>query len=175
MSRDELRSRSPLRYGVVTEQDLTLCRVRVKFPDMGQVQSYWLHVPQRRTMNDKGFELPDIGEEVACLMDDWDESGVVLGALYSSADKPAPGMTANLTYRGWDDGTVVEYDRGAHVLTVTAPAPGAQVNVEAAAGSVTINGAVQVQLAQGGASITLVGDQVQITPPPILFAQATLQ
>ena len=32
--------------------------------------------------------LPDLGEQVCCLMDENDEAGVVLCAVYSSADPP---------------------------------------------------------------------------------------
>jgi phage baseplate assembly protein gpV len=30
--------------------------------------------------------MPDVGEQVACLMDEHDEEGAVLGSIYSSTD-----------------------------------------------------------------------------------------
>src|SRR5438445_13331102 len=80
------RRLSRIRIGHVVEQDLALARLRVVFPDLDQVTSYWLPIVMSKTQSDKAYWIPDIGEQVACVMDDNDESGVVLGAVYSRAD-----------------------------------------------------------------------------------------
>jgi len=61
--------------------------------------------------------MPDIGEQVVCLMDLRDEAGAVLGAIYSEADVP-PVNSADKFYLGFKDGARFEYDRVAHVLDV---------------------------------------------------------
>ena len=40
------------------------------------------------TLKDKFYSMPDIGEQVACLMDENSEDGVILGAIYSAEDLP---------------------------------------------------------------------------------------
>ena len=43
---------------------------------------------QPGTREDKAYWLPEIGEHVACLMDENAEAGIVLGSLYNSEDQP---------------------------------------------------------------------------------------
>ena len=74
------------RVGIVKVQDATKGRVRVAFPDRDQMESWWLPVIFAKTQNDKMYWMPDIGEQVICLMDEYDEDGAVAGAIYSSAD-----------------------------------------------------------------------------------------
>jgi phage baseplate assembly protein V len=73
------------RVGLVKQQDLQGARLRVAFPDRDQMLSYWLPILFSKTQNDKSYWIPDIGEQVVCLMDEHDEAGTVLGAIYSSA------------------------------------------------------------------------------------------
>lgn len=103
------------RVGIVNETDVTTVRVRVIFPDYDQMQSYWLPVVVPKAQNDKAYWIPDVGEQVVCLMDSRDEAGAVLGAIYSSTDT-APVANANKWHVGFADGTAFEYDRAQHVL-----------------------------------------------------------
>lgn len=107
-----------MKIGVVTAADSEKCRVRVQFPDRDEVVSYWLPVMQKKTLKDKAYWMPDIQEHVVCLMDENDEFGVVLGAIYSDADTP-PVDSQNKCHIVFEDGTVIEYDRSAHKLTAT--------------------------------------------------------
>jgi phage baseplate assembly protein gpV len=109
---------SALRLGIVQDQDLSLCRLRVTFNEFDQMLSYWLPVVVPKTQNDKAYWLPDIGEQVICLMDERDEAGVVLGAIYSTVDA-TPVQSADKFHLGFKDGTAVEYDRAAHVLALS--------------------------------------------------------
>src|SRR5208283_2545148 len=108
---------SVLRLGIVKEQDISLARLRVIFNEFDQMLSYWLPVVVPKTQNDKAYWLPDIGEQVVCLMDERDEAGVVLGAIYSQADT-TPVQSADKFHLGFKDGTAIEYDRAAHVLAL---------------------------------------------------------
>ena len=103
------------RVGIVQEQDTARARVRVIFPDYDEIVSWWLPILFPKTQNDKAYWIPDIGEQVVCLMDMRDEDGAVLGAIYSSADT-APADSADKFHLGFKDGASVEYDRAAHVL-----------------------------------------------------------
>ncbi len=106
-----------LRFGFVTALDGAGCRVRVKFPDLDGLESYWLHVLSAKTHKDKHYCLPDVGEQVACLMDGVGEEGVVLGAVFGDRDEtPVAGVDRH--HVRFSDGTTVEYDRAAHRLSV---------------------------------------------------------
>ncbi len=104
-----------LRFGIVTHIDESKALVRVQFTDMDGVLSYWLPVVKQKTLMDKQYWMPDIGEHVACLIDENGEEGVVLGAIYSDADA-VPVSSKDKYHMKFNDGTVIEYDRAAHKL-----------------------------------------------------------
>ena len=114
--RDRFASLNPtFRVGIVQAQDAARARVRVTFPDYDEMISWWLPLVFFKTQDDKAYWIPDIGEQVVCLMDLRDEAGAVLGAIYSSADTP-PANSADKFYLGFRDGAHFEYDRAAHLL-----------------------------------------------------------
>lgn len=110
------RLKELLRFGVVTQTDESKALVRVQFTDMDGMLSYWLPVLHHKTLNDKQYWMPDIGEHVVCLMDENAEEGVVIGAIYSTSDV-VPVSSKDKYYVRFNDGTVIEYDRAAHRLT----------------------------------------------------------
>lgn len=63
------------------------------------------------------YPLP-VGAQVACLMDEHCEYGVVLGPIYSQ-DYTPDGGTDDLFRIVFSDGTTVEYDTAGHRLTTT--------------------------------------------------------
>ena len=176
------------RVGIVQQQDATHAKVRVVFPDYDEVVSWWLPVIFAKTQNDKAYWIPDVGEQVVCLMDLRDEAGAVLGAIYSSADMP-PVNSADKFHLAFKDGASVDYDRaahvldlkfqdhgeikydgGAHALTMSLPAgatfnltaSGAQVEIDTS-GNVIIKAAGQVQLGTGQlAGVARLGDTVRV-------------
>jgi phage baseplate assembly protein gpV len=103
------------RVAIVQEQDTARARVRVVFPDYDQATSWWLPVLFAKTQNDKVYWIPDVGEQVVCLMDLRDEAGAVLGAIYSMADS-TPVDSADKLHLGFKDNASFEYDRSSHVL-----------------------------------------------------------
>lgn len=114
--RERFYAQNPaFRLGIVRQQDAAHAKVRVVFPDYDEVISWWLPVVFAKTQNDKAYWIPDIGEQVVCLMDLRDEAGAVLGAIYSSADLP-PVNSADKFHLAFRDGTSLDYDRVAHVL-----------------------------------------------------------
>ncbi|MGA9725305.1 MAG: phage baseplate assembly protein V [Candidatus Binatus sp.] len=114
--RERFASLNPtFRVGIVQQQDTLRAKVRVMFPDYDEVISWWLPIIFFKTQNDKAYWIPDIGEQVVCLMDLRDEAGAVLGAIYSDADVP-PVNSADKFHLAFQDGTNFDYDRVAHVL-----------------------------------------------------------
>ena len=114
--RDRFSSLNPtFRVGIVQAQDPAHAKVRVVFPDYDEMISWWLPVVFFKTQNDKAYWIPDIGEQVVCLMDLRDEAGAVLGAIYSSADVP-PVNSADKFHLAFKDGAHFDYDRVAHLL-----------------------------------------------------------
>jgi phage baseplate assembly protein gpV len=176
------------RVGIVREQDTARAKVRVVFPDYDEVTSWWLSVVYAKTQNDKFYWMPDIGEQVVCLMDVRDEAGAVLGAIYSSADVP-PASNPEVAQFSFADGTRLEYDRSAHVLdfefndgaeikydggnhSMTMRLPdganfeltsnGSQIKIDSV-GNVSITAGGQIQLGSGElAGVARLGDSVRV-------------
>jgi phage baseplate assembly protein V len=126
------------RVGIVQTQDVQNARVRVTFAERNQLVSWWLPVLRWGSQNDKDFWIPDIGEQVVCLMDDHDEDGAVLGTIFSEVDQPQSGMTADKRNLTAKDSAVFEYDRSKHTLTVTIPANGT-INVTVNGGNINLS------------------------------------
>jgi phage baseplate assembly protein V len=108
-----------LRFGIVTNIDEKDCRARVQF-DSDELSSYWLGILQAKTQKDKFYFMPDIGEHVACLMDERCEAGVILGAIYSDLDE-VPVISKDKFKIKFGDGIEIEYDRVEHELNVICP------------------------------------------------------
>ena len=80
-----------LRFGNITEIDVSKCYARVKFLDDGIVSAP-LQIVVMGALSTKFFHIFDINEQVACLMDENSEDGVILGAVFS--DDITPGSIA---------------------------------------------------------------------------------
>lgn len=107
-----------LAYGEVSAIDYPSCRIRVRLDDRGGLQTYWLNVPQRNTQGTQRRPLmPELGEQVAVLLDADGVGGVYLGGIYSTAEPP-PVVDEDTDYVRFSDGTVSTYDRAAGVMTL---------------------------------------------------------
>ncbi|QBP09858.1 phage baseplate assembly protein V [Cupriavidus metallidurans] len=109
--------------GTVSDIDERAGRVRVRLPEYGNLRSPWLDVLQRKTQDDKDYWMPDIGEQVAVLLDLSGDEGWVLGALYSEVDQP-PVASRDKWHRRFKDGAMIEYDRAEHAFRLELPAGG---------------------------------------------------
>ncbi len=134
-----------MKIGVVTGCEPASCRVRVRLDDHDDVVSFWLPVMQGKTLRDKQYWMPDIDEHVVCLMDEHNEFGVVLGAIYSAPD-PVPVASLDKYHVRFDDSATVEYDRKEHVLSVYTPG---RITVRAA-GDVDAEAAGDLRAVAGG-------------------------
>ncbi|MBP5958130.1 phage baseplate assembly protein V [Pseudomonas anatoliensis] len=107
-----------LEYGEVTALDHKTCRLRVRLDDRDGLQTYWLQIPQRNTQGTQRRPLmPELGEQVAVLLDADGAGGVYLGGIYSTAEPP-PVVDEDTDYVRYSDGTVAAYDRAAGVMTL---------------------------------------------------------
>jgi phage baseplate assembly protein V len=132
------------RVGIVKSQDPANARIRVTFPDRNQMTSWWLPVVTPKSQNDKAYWMPDIGEQVVCLMDEHDEDGAVLGSIYSTADTP-PVASADKWHLTMKDGAIFEYDRNSHALAVNIPS-GGTVTITANAATIQIDATGNINL-----------------------------
>jgi len=105
-----------LRFGIVSQINPLLCQARVNFGDDDST-SYWLPVLQTKTLKDKFYFMPDINEQVVCLMDQNSEDGVILGAIYSNADKPAVTSEKQLSVN-FENGSQINANKETDTLTI---------------------------------------------------------
>lgn len=105
-----------LKFGTVSASRPGFARVRL--PDFDNMRTMWLPIAYPKTQDDQSCWTYDIGEQVAVILDPRGEDGVILGAVYSNADKPPISDPNKFSIR-FKDGALLEYDRGSHVLTAT--------------------------------------------------------
>lgn len=105
-----------LRYGIVTQINPLTVQARVNFGDDDST-SYWIPVMQTKTLKDKFYSMPDIGEQVVCLMDENSEDGVILGAIYSTEDAPITQSGKELS-ANFEDGSSINVNKQTCTLSV---------------------------------------------------------
>lgn len=105
-----------LKFGIVTNINPLTAQVRVQFAE-DDILSPWLPVLQQKTLKDKFFAIPDVGEQVACCLDDNAEDGVVLGAIYSNVDS-CPAVSQKQLLIKFEDGSFIEYSKETEELTL---------------------------------------------------------
>lgn len=131
-----------LRFGNITEVDPTKGYARVTFTDDGIV-SDWLQFVTMGAIKDNFSHTFSINEQVACLMDENSEEGVILGAIFN--DKTTPNNGGDGIFRvKFDDDSVIEYDRNSHEYTLDVKgkiniSADTEINIISAAGEVKVN------------------------------------
>lgn len=108
-----------LRFGTITSINPLTARARVQFAEDG-MNSYWLAVLQKKTFKDKFYSMPAVGEQVACLMDENSEEGVILGAIYTAEDTPI-NQSEKEVAENFEDGTFININKETQTLTITFP------------------------------------------------------
>lgn len=138
-----------LQFGTVSAVDHLSCRVRVRLDEFEGLQTWWLKVPQKHSKATKSRPLmPEIGEQLAVLLQRDGVNGVVLGGIYSTAEPP-PVTDKDTEYTRFSDGTSMTYDRQTHMLQVTC------------VGGITLQAATRIVL-QAGESITLTAPRIDL-------------
>ena len=105
-----------LRFGIVSQINPITVEARVNFEE-DESTSYWLPVLQTKTLKDKFYAMPDVGELVACLMDENSEDGVVLGSIYSTEDTPVISTEKQISLN-MDNNSLINIDKETNTLTV---------------------------------------------------------
>ncbi len=93
-------------------------KARVQFAD-DDITSFWLPVLQQKTNKDKFYSMVDVGEQVACLMDQNSEDGVIFGAIYTGVDSVL-GISKDQHIIKFEDGSFIEYNKETQMLTIVA-------------------------------------------------------
>ncbi len=102
--------------------------VKVVFEDKDRLVSDELPVLTFGSSKNKMYWLPDVGEQVCCLMlPNGHNAGFCLGSYYSDADPPNA-SDQNIRRVDFGDGSYVQFDRGTGNLDINCT------------GNVTING-----------------------------------
>ena len=105
-----------LKIGEVTDIDPAKCKIRATFDDEDGKTSYWLPVLQRKTLHDKDYWLPDVGEDVLCLFfNEAEEAGFAVGSFYAG-DVDVPGQSIDIRTVKFKDGSEFSYNRNSHEL-----------------------------------------------------------
>jgi len=102
-----------LRFGIISEVDVTNGYARVKFLD-DDIVSAPLQYLTRSALVDKDNFTFDINEQVACLMDENSEQGVILGAMFNDKTKPSAGGGTGIYKVKFSDDSFIEYNRNTH-------------------------------------------------------------
>ena len=108
-----------IRVGFVNARQPEKMRVKVTVRDTtgAQLVTDWLPVLCPRASGDMQYDLPDIDDQVLCLFLPYGlEQGFVVGAMYGKQTPPV--QSGDKWHRTFSDGTMLEYDRGAHKLSV---------------------------------------------------------
>lgn len=147
----------PFRTGIVYAlETVAPYRVRVQFPDRDNIISWWLPVLVPKIQDDKFFWQPDLGEQVACLMDEFDENGAVVGSVPSNVDAAASGLGPDLFSIAFKDGTAFQYNRATHQMTLTLGTGASFTLTQPSGGAISMDASGNITL-QAASSITLSG------------------
>lgn len=108
-----------LKFGTVTAINPLTARARVQFAQ-DNMTSFWLPILQAKAFKDKYYVIPDVGEQVACLMDENAEDGVILGAIYTTEDTPL-NTSEQEAAANFEDGSFANIDKETQTLTLSFP------------------------------------------------------
>ena len=182
-----------IRIGIVSSIDPDKGTAKVTFEDRDDIVSRDLPLNFAKTLHDYDYCMPDVGERVRCFFDPEAPSrGYILGSFPSDTREP-PIKDKEKRYTLFKDGTLIEYDRALHTLTITIPEGGAKsidiyaesdidvmtnanINIKAAEDiNITADGNLTINI-EGETNIHTVGrtnitsdEVVKITAPEIVF------
>lgn len=116
-----------VQLGVVSSVDKKKGTARVYFEDRDDLVSFDFPVIVRNTMKIKDYWMPDVDEQVLCLISACDNSrGFIIGSPYSEADKPISAIhDSGKNKRGLyiDENNYIEWDGDNHQFVISASKP----------------------------------------------------
>lgn len=111
-------SRNMIRIGRVSSVHPSEMAVKVVFEDKDNLVSDKLPVLVRGSSKNRDYWLPDVGEQVCCLMlPNGHNAGICLGSFYSESSPPAI-ADAEKRRIDFSGGSFIEFDRTTGGLTV---------------------------------------------------------
>ena len=117
---DSRQQTAMIKIGIVSEVDIGRARAKVLFEDMDNLESDWLPLVFTKTLKDQFYAMPDVGESVACMLDDNFETGVILGAIYDVPNPPrSPSETVD--YIAYENGTEITIDHESGDIKIKTP------------------------------------------------------
>lgn len=137
-----------VRYGQVAEVDYEGTQagfpaIRVSLQE-GQLTTDWIPWATLRAGNDQVWDPPEEGEVVLLLSSSGElANAVALPAVFSANNQN--GDRAGLHRRTYADGTLVEYDREAHTLTIDTTAAEGSVVIRTASAWIEVSGDVDIK------------------------------
>ena len=152
------------RYGVVAQADYSgatagFPAVRVDLQG-GEIRTDWIPWFTPRAGGDRVWDPPEVGEVVMLLAPSGElGAAVAIPGLFS--DGNANGDRAGLQRRTYGDGTIVEYDRQSHTLTIDTTESTGSVVIRTGSANIEASGTVNVE-AQG--QVTITGSTVHLNP-----------
>jgi len=114
-----------LKYGLVTEYKDG--KAKVRFPD-DEIVTDWLAIIYPFTQENKKFHPLTTNEQVACMMDENAETGIILGSIYSDSDAIPSETGANEIGVKFKDGVVISYNTSTHKLKITGSFDSLEIN-----------------------------------------------
>jgi phage baseplate assembly protein V len=143
------RVNNMIRYGVVKEADYPKGLIRVEMQD-GEILSDWIPWVTLRAGKDRFWWAPEEGEVMLVLAPSGElANAVALPAAFSNENQNADRETVQR--QTFDDGTVVEYDREAHRLTMDVK------------GDVKIKATGKIDIEADG-NVKIVGARIDLNP-----------
>lgn len=92
--------------------------VKVVFEDKDNLVSDKIPVLVRGSSANRDYWLPDVGEQVVCLMlPNGHNAGICIGSYYTKAMPPNE-SNQNVRRITFSDGTYISYDRGTHEMEI---------------------------------------------------------
>lgn len=113
-----------MRIGNISSVNEGAMSARVTFPDMDNTVSAELPILCQGSQNRKYYWLPDIGEQVVCLMmpnasGKGSNAGFIIGTFFNQKDKPIK-TGANIRRGDFGDGSFIEHDKATGNITIHA-------------------------------------------------------
>ena len=139
-----------IRAGIVSSIDPDKGTAKVTFEDRNGIVSRDLPLNFAKALHDYDYCMPDVGERVRCFFDPEAPSrGYILGSFPADTREP-PIKNKDKRYTLFKDGTLIEYDRALHKLTIKIPSGGAKsINIFAESDiDITTNGKINIKAAK---------------------------
>lgn len=155
-----------LRFGNISAIDPAKGYARVTFID-DNVVSDWLQVVTLGSLQNKYSHTFDINEQVACLMDENLEDGVILGAIFSDSIAP-DGANKDVVRVKFPDNSSIEYNRDTHEYNIDIKG---KINITAES-DVTITSEADVNITAVNLTAEISG-QATINAPTVSITGAT--